>query len=207
MQPERSPKRDPDRLSPRIDPETAAIQPKNRKLNPVRALVAAGIVAAAAILGFRNGGSGAVTDSVAPETAEALWNQLSSVVLEPDAVDAADPQAVEEAVSSMELAPEQAAELSRDVQSRKVKVGFITLRDNMAEDGDFVRIESAGYSRVVPIMHQTAKFAIPYYDQTIVTITGVKDGGGGITLAIESNGSAIPLPPLNPGQAITIPLR
>ena len=49
-------------------------------------------------------------------------------------------------------------------------------------------------------------FAIPYPADGNVLVTGVYDGGGGITIALESGAAQIAWPTMQPGDSLRLPV-
>ncbi|MGO4326255.1 hypothetical protein AB4Z48_11745 [Cupriavidus sp. 2TAF22] len=80
---------------------------------------------------------------------------------------------------------------------------WLTLWDTDDEDGDVVRIQSQGYSRVVTLTRQPMTFAVPAASSGVVNIAGMRDGeGGGITVGVASGASRVTLPIMSVGQTI-----
>ena len=82
----------------------------------------------------------------------------------------------------------------------------IRLWDNYDEDGDILSVQSDGVTVVVPISHLPTTVFIPYKTGTPLIISGVQDGGGGITAAIETQSGPIPLPIMGVGQVLILPV-
>ena len=84
---------------------------------------------------------------------------------------------------------------------------WLDVFDDCREDGDIVEIRSLRYRREVPIVHAPARIAVPVSAaEQAISLTGVYDGGGGITVAIRLNGQMVPVPRLRPGQTLSIPI-
>ena len=83
----------------------------------------------------------------------------------------------------------------------------LTLWDDMEEDGDIVMVSSAGYSQQVNLMHAPQTLVFPTIAGNPVTITGVRDGGGGITLGFTGSGVPAALPVLAEGQIVDLYLQ
>lgn len=80
---------------------------------------------------------------------------------------------------------------------------WLTLWDTDDEDGDVVRIQSQGYSRVVMLTREPMTFAVPAADAGVIDIVGMRDGeGGGITVGVASGPSRLTLPIMSVGQII-----
>ncbi len=102
------------------------------------------------------------------------------------------------ATATMNLDP-----ASRAALPEFVRLAWITLWDTDDEDGDTVRIDSAGYSRTVTLTKKGATFAVPIPGDGVINLTGVRDGeGGGITVGAASGSSSVVLPIMSVGQVI-----
>ena len=102
---------------------------------------------------------------------------------------------------------EQRIELRAQADQGKVKLGWLTLWDTHAEDGDILRFESSA-SFPIEAMALDAKttITIPLPPDGIVKVTGVRDGGGGITIALESGAAKIFWPAMQPGDMLNLPV-
>jgi len=76
---------------------------------------------------------------------------------------------------------------------------WLDLWDFAKQDGDIVQVSSAGYSIQVNLLKGVSRIAIPVDASHSVNITGMVDGGGGITLGVNSSGQALSLV-ISPGQ-------
>ena len=89
-----------------------------------------------------------------------------------------------------------------------IKLVWVTLWDSDAEDGDMVRIDSQGYSRMVYLTKAPMTFAVPIPSAGIINITGIRDGeGGGITVGIASGSSEVMLPIMSVGQVLGLKVK
>ena len=117
---------------------------------------------------------------------------------------------VPRAVSDMGLSPDRTRALRADLaevlpQPLKPRLAWIRVWDSEVEDGDVVRIESAGYSRTVTLTKRGITLAVPVSATGIVTLTGIHDGdGGGITVGLSSGQSSALLPIMSTGQTLRI---
>ncbi|WP_158902628.1 hypothetical protein [Burkholderia sp. L27(2015)] len=90
----------------------------------------------------------------------------------------------------------------------QMTLAWVRLWDTDVEDGDVVRIDSAGYSRTVTLTSGGVTFAIPVPANGQVRITGVRDGdGGGITVGLASGSAQAILPIMSVGQVLTLNVR
>ncbi len=114
---------------------------------------------------------------------------------------------VDRALDDIVLPPAEVSLLKRDLADGTTKLVYVTLWDDVAVDGDVVRLSSNGLSIDVPLTNVPVRVAIPAPPQGVVNLIGVRDGGGGITVAVLSGTAKVPLPSLAPGQKIGIPVR
>ena len=105
------------------------------------------------------------------------------------------------------VAEETREEIREQINQGRMQLAWVTLWDTHAEDGDVLRFESSS-SIPIDVMALNAKttFAIPYPVDGQVTVTGVKDGGGGITIALESGATSIAWPTMMPGDQLDLPV-
>ena len=88
-------------------------------------------------------------------------------------------------------------------QEKPVRLAWLTLWDSDVEDGDVVRIDSEGYSRVVVLTKAPVTFAVPVPSGGTINVTGIRDGdGGGITAGIASGPTKLVLPVMSVGQVL-----
>lgn len=95
-----------------------------------------------------------------------------------------------------------------DAKPQRLQLVWIRLWDTDAEDGDVVRIDSAGYSRTVNLTKRGDTFAVPVAADGLVRVTGIKDGdGGGITVGLASGSSQAVFPIMSEGQVLGLRVR
>jgi len=103
---------------------------------------------------------------------------------------------------SRHVAAPTTREASRSRDNR-VRLAWLTLWDSDVEDGDVVRIDSEGYSRIVVLTKSPVTFAVPIPSTGTINVTGIRDGdGGGITAGIASGSSKVVLPVMSVGQVL-----
>lgn len=115
-----------------------------------------------------------------------------------------DPAGRAKALDDMHLAPADRAALEKDVTSNKVVLATLTLWDDEAEDGDVVQVQGAGFTQTVRIAHAPQVVVVPLTGGSTFQVTGVHDGGGGITVALKANGRDVPLPVMDEGQSVAV---
>ena len=106
----------------------------------------------------------------------------------------------------MNLQANQIKALEADIKIGKIKLAWITVWDDMSVDGDIINIQAGGFSSQISLTHEKQKMAVPI-NSNGVTITGVADGGGGITLGFLTSSGAMNLPVIATGQTISIPTK
>ena len=92
------------------------------------------------------------------------------------------------------------------VNEIRLPIGWLTVWDHKAEDGDVVEIVSTGFTRQIPIMHQPITIAVPVPANGVVNVIGVKDGGGGITVGLSTPLAPVLLPVIAIGQIVGVPV-
>ena len=148
------------------------------------------------------------TDDLTPAQDQARIDAYQAAVPLPLAlVNLADPAEREEALRSLGLTQAETRTLEQNLHAATERLVWITVFDDCREDGDIVEIRSLRYRREVPIVHAPARIAVPVSAaEQAISLTGVYDGGGGITVAVRVEGRAVPLPRLRPGQTLSIPI-
>jgi hypothetical protein len=107
--------------------------------------------------------------------------------------------------AAQQLRPQPATAVT---QRRRLQLVWITLWDTDVEDGDIVRLDSAGYSRTVRLTKQGDTFAVPVPADGVIKITGISDGdGGGITVGLASGGEKAVFPIMSEGQELGLKVR
>ncbi|MDX2288902.1 MAG: hypothetical protein NW217_08800 [Hyphomicrobiaceae bacterium] len=96
--------------------------------------------------------------------------------------------------------------LKQSLKDSRLRVGAVTIWDTVHQDGDRVRISSAGFSQDVTILHKPRMFFVPYLPGAAVRIEATFDGGGGVTLGVRTAIGDVPLPYLSVGQVLELPL-
>ena len=163
------------------------------------ALLAAGALGVAAIGGALAFGFGGSNDGLSASDAAARTAAFPSAIALPLVTDAE----LDDAIDTMALPPQQKVTLKRDVENGNVRLAWLSIWDDQAEDGDVVRVTSGGFSAVVGLYHAPARIGVPVGSGGL-TITGVQDGNGGITAGIHADGGPVLTPVLRPGQSLTV---
>lgn len=170
------------------------------------AALALGLLAA---IGFGAlGGSGSTEQPVpAAEVAniQSAWTAATAAGIELPRV---TPAQRSSAISAMALPSADRDKLTADVEANKVQLVWVTVWDTYSEDGDVVELSSDGVKSVVVLKNAHTVVALPMPQSGVVTVRGVKDGGGGgITVGIMSGSAPVRIPPMAPNQILGIPVR
>jgi hypothetical protein len=175
--------------------------------NPWRS-VALGVALLAGVAGAAFFGMGAAQDSLTQqEVQQRQADYQASMAVGPIVVDRVSDDEVDDALATMGLDTEQKQELQEKVTQGRVELAWITIWDTHAEDGDIVRLESEG-SPSVEVLARNAPttVAFPMPASGVVNLTGMVDGGGGITIAAKSGAAQVAMPSMQPGQSLGIPV-
>lgn len=116
-------------------------------------------------------------------------------------------QAVQALNESTTFPQEHKSSVINHITAGKNKLTELTLWDDVAEDGDVVSISTAGIRQEIPIMHEPTKVLLPLVAGQPIMLTGVKDGGGGITVAIGNGNVPLANPVMKEGETLSIPVR
>lgn len=123
-------------------------------------------------------------------------------------VDLSTPQKREEILSALRMPAAKARRLMAMVERGERALGWLTLRDNLDEDGDVASVTAAGVTQQVPLFRAPTRIVVPYIPGQPVLVTGEHDGlGGGISVEVELSTGPLPLPPLAVGESVALPLR
>ncbi len=178
-------------------------QPGSR-LTRTRILGVCIAAAVAAVIGISMLGGGGGDPDVSPAQKQAWAAAFAATpAFKLDRVKAAE---MNGAIASMALPSEQERKVRTDVETGRTRLAWLSVQDVMAEDGDSVRVDSGSYSTTVTAMNALKRIVVPEPPSGIVNVTGITDGGGGITIAITSGGVPVNLPYLTVGQVVGVPV-
>lgn len=108
------------------------------------------------------------------------------------------------AIASLGLPPQGQQSLLMDVAAGKVQLGYLTVYDDAAEDGDTLQIQSTGLSTTVRLTNAGTRIAVPHGVGAEIRIVGVADGGGGITAGFRIQDGQLYTPVMQPGQVLSV---
>lgn len=196
-----------------IEPNAAravkAPAPGKQPLAGARILLGALLLVAGAGYGLTTWWNPLPTDRItAKEKAELVTQFTHLRAIEAEQVKAED---VDTALDSMRLDPSSRQALKQTIAisptgSASTALVNIVLWDFAAPDGDVVRISSAGYEIEVPLVNAPTTIAVPTDGSHSIKLAGVHDGGGGITVGIQSGAGKVFLPVLGEGEVLTLPV-
>jgi hypothetical protein len=173
------------------------------KLKPLAVAVAlTAIIATGAVLFLPTEESLTPAEEAARVTA---FEAAQPIPLEP--VNLADPAEREEALTVMNLNPEERKALENNLLAQAERLVWLDVLDDCQEDGDIVNIKSSSFHQDVAIFHAPRRLAVTLApSEKAIALTGIKDGVGGITVSVRVQGRIVPLPRLSPGQTMMIPV-
>lgn len=216
-----------DHPQPQLQPEPRREKPQQKSLFP--ALITAALVIGLGGWGltrfFDDGNSGGVPASAAADNLtqaekDARAQQFAAVPRY--ALRRLDANEARSAIQNLPLPDDQKTALAQNIvptadsQTQAAQPAWdkggqqmveLVLWDNVAEDGDVVQVSSLGYSQTITITHAPQTVYFPAQYDVPVTITGIHDGGGGITLGFTGSGQPVSLPVMAEGQVISLYLQ
>jgi len=190
---------------------TAPSQPTGKSTNKWIARVAGvGLIAASLAFGFSSQIANTLeTDSLSSQDSQAIVQQFNAAVAAGESifvpVNFLDRDERARAKAASGLDEEQAEHLLKEAEGGYISLAWVTVWDNLAEDGDVIEVSAGGMTRTVPILNEPTTIVVPYsIDSAQIKIRGVRDGGGGITVAARTANGSLPLPPMNEGEVRTL---
>lgn len=201
--------------APQAMPQAAAQpQARSQPARPVAGLLpsiktrALAAAVAAALVGLAITTLAPATDDLTPTADQARLEAFNAAVPLPlPLVKLTSAAELRDAFQSLGLSQAEQQTLQLNLQTNQERLVWLDVFDDCREDGDIVEIRSMRYRRELPILHAPARFAVPVSTgEQAITLTGIYDGGGGITVAIRVEGRTIPVPRLRPGQTLSIPI-
>ena len=151
--------------------------------------------------------AGPQTDHMGQQQVQQITAQFQHAVADFPLVNLSDLHERAKAQAALNLPAPEVQKIMQAADSGQIQLAWVTVWDNSAEDGDVIKLSSQGYSSQVKLMHAPVTVVIPVTHAGTIQLTGVFDGGGGITAAAKTAAGEIPFPPLTPGQTLTLPLK
>lgn len=183
------------------------VRNKGLGMKPVIAIAAAAILGAAIFFGFNKGAGGdQVSDADSQSRLTEYQNLVASGGLPLKYV---APEEIDQAINDMppSVTVEQREQLRTQINQGRTKLAWLTLWDTHVEDGDILRFESStSFPIEVTALNAKTTIAVPYPSDGNVLVTGVHDGGGGITIALTSGATTISWPTMAPGDTLNLPV-
>ena len=180
---------------------------KSKKPSVMLAISAALVLAAGGLFWGTNSPVGHGADGMSKQKADQITAQFATAVADFPIANVHDPVEKAKAEKALQLPPAETKKIMQAAEKGEVRLAWVTVWDNEAEDGDVVRISSEGYSVQVALLNRPTTVIIPAPAGGKFAITGVRDGGGGITVGVKTVSGEIPFPPMAPGQTLTLPIK
>ena len=174
---------------------------------PLAALAVAGVLALIPFL--MTDESAGLTDNIADsqrqEIQQAFDDALSKNTVFAESVELTEAKPTIEATFDAPVAQP----IVEDAEQGLTEIVYLTVFDNLEQDGDVVRIANGLIDVTVPIWHAESTIPVPVSSShPTVTLHALKDGGGGVTVGVKAaDGTLVPIPPLPPGASVTLPVR
>ena len=147
-------------------------------------------------------------DDMSKQQSQQITAQFQHAVAEFPLVNLSDPHERAKAQAALNIPAPEAQKILQAADSGQIQLAWVSVWDNCAEDGDVLQVSSQGYSTKVNLMHAPVTVVIPVTHGSSINLTGAIDGGGGgITAGIKTAAGEILIPPLSPGQTVTLPVK
>lgn len=171
------------------------------------ALLGAALVAGSAIGFLFTGTSGG--DSMTFSERDRVQREFLVASQQPLVLGEVSKDQVPEKVAELGLAPQDAQKLLADVNDGKSRMLILGLVDFASEDGDIVSVSSSGLNVEVSLFKGINVVAIPVAGSgpAQITVTGVHDGGGGITVSGSGPNGQLPLPVMLVGESVSFTVQ
>jgi len=112
----------------------------------------------------------------------------------------------DQAIAHLLMSEAQKEQVREEVSRGQLRLAWIRVSDNLTEDGDWIRLEAAGFHQDVRLLNRPYQVAVPYLPGGTATITGLVDGiDGDITVSVSTGGGLVSLKPLKQGETLQVP--
>jgi len=165
------------------------------------AMVIGAVLVLAAVAVFTFGGK---KDDVDAQTKK-QW-EMSFIAAQPLGVKLVKPAETPAAMANIQLPAAEKQQLQKELDTGRTRLVWVQLRDNYAEDGDTVRVDSGRFSQTVKLKNAGERIAVPEPPSGVLNVVGIHDGGGGITVEMMSGNSPVNLPVMEVGQVLGVPV-
>lgn len=195
---------------PTDDQSSGDIRATSQRSAPLTAVatavaVAVAIIAAAAGLDAlpRLGGGGELNESQKKQREE----KAAADALRTYPLTIVSAHEREKALATMNLTKDERAAVEEGLLGGQIEIAWVTLIDNLAQDGDVVGFRSDLWPQVnVTALHQPTTIAVVYPSSGCLTAVGVHDGGGGITVDVITDGTQASYPAMSVGETHCLPV-
>lgn len=147
---------------------------------------------------------GSTKDDIDPNT-QKQW-ETAFIATQPLHVDIVKEEELPKAIATMNISRKDQKEIQTDIANGQTRLIWVTLWDTVAEDDDVVEIESGGFHLNILLKNAIQRIAVPEPPSGTLNLSGVRDGGGGITVGMLSGTSPVNLPLMEVGQALGVPV-
>lgn len=186
-------------------------EPLPQRQRQYKATISGTLLVAALITGLLGWGLGAWLSPIDNLSQQEIVQreQLFASRMQPFSIPVLDKDEVLQQVQQLPLSGEQQSNLLAQLlkSNANTRLVALTVWDDVAPDGDVIQISSAGYTQSVTLSKSPQTLHFPVSEERPVVITGIHDGGGGITLGFTGSGQPVALPVLAEGQSLNILLR
>lgn len=187
--------------TPDTQPSVERVSPQKPRFGGALGAIAAGLMVAAGVFAWTQPAPVGDTPMTAMETQARLTAFQAHGPLKLRAITLTERVA---AIQAMALPPAEQKSLEQDLDRGLTRLVQITLWDDRVEDGDVVELISTGFSRVVALTKAKQTITIPITTGVALQLRGVRDGGGGITVAADTASGPLAIPVMTPGQVVAV---
>jgi hypothetical protein len=112
----------------------------------------------------------------------------------------------EQAIGQLLMSEARKQQVREEVSHDRLRLAWITVSDNITEDGDWIRLEAAGFRQDIRLLNRPYRVAVPYLPGGMASVIGLVDGiDGDITVSVYAGGATVSLKPLKEGETLLLP--